>query len=249
MHVVAFNLFGQFPLYLYSLFLAIGATAGLLWVAWHSPGEELRSHLDAGLLALLGGLVGGRLLYVGMHWTYFQGVPIEIPQVFLGGLSWPGILLGGLLALAVYANLKGKSLGELADALLPLAVALIIAAWLASWFDGSAYGPAVDAWWALPSRDEWGLLLPRLPLQILGALLTLAIFWLVDTNRKRYFFPGQAAVLAGALFSLLFFALSFFRVDPAPLYHGLPIDAWAALGIFVFACGIMLVEYVSKWFS
>jgi prolipoprotein diacylglyceryltransferase len=248
MRVVAFNLFGQMPVYLYAIFLGVGASMGLLWVAWRVPEEKIRSYLDAGILALLGGLVGGRLLYIGVHWAYFRTVPTEIPQVFLGGLAWPGVLIGGTLALALYAGLKREPMGVFADALLPLVVALILAAWLASWFDGSAYGSVVDAWWALPSLDEWGLVASRLPVQIIGALLTLAIFWLVDANRSRYFFLGQAAVLAGALLTLVFFALSFLRIDPAPFWNGLRMDAWAALVFFVFASGIMLVEYLSKIF-
>jgi phosphatidylglycerol:prolipoprotein diacylglycerol transferase len=248
MRVVAVELFGQIPLYLYAIFLGVGASVGLLWVAWRAPQEQVRSYLDAGLVALLGGVVGGRLLYVGAHWAYFRTVPFEIPQVFLGGLAWPGILVGGLLTLALYAGLKQEPLGVYADALLPLAVTLILVGWLASWFEGSLYGPVVDAWWALPSRDEWGQLAPRLPVQIIGALLILTIFWLVDSNRQRYLFPGQVAVLAAALLSLIFFALSFLRVDPAPFYSGLRMDAWAALGVFLFASGILVVEYLSKVF-
>lgn len=246
MRVIAVELFGQMPLYLYAIFLGIGTSAGLLWVAWRVPEEQVRAYLDAGLVALLGGLVGGRLLYVGVHWTYFRSVPFEIPQFYLGGLAWPGILMGGAIFLAFYASIKREPLGVYADALLPLFVVLILAGWLAAWFDGSAYGPVGDGWWALPSMDEWGLTAPRLPVQIIGVLLTLAIFWLVDSNHNRYFFPGQAAVLAGALWALLFFGLSLWRVDPAPFWNGMRMDAWAALGFFVFACAIMLVEYLSK---
>lgn len=249
MPVIAIDLFGQMPLYLYAIFLGVGASAGLLWVAWRVPEGQVRSYLDAGLVALLGGLVGGRLLYVGVHWAYFQTVAIEIPQFYLGGLAWPGVLIGGAMFLAFYASIKREPLGVYADALLPLLVALILAAWLASWFDGSAYGPVGDGWWALPSMDEWGLTSPRLSVQIIGALLTLAIFWLVDANRNRYFFPGQSAVLAGALMALLFFGLSLWRVDPAPFWNGLRMDAWAALGFFLFACGVLIVEYLSKRFT
>lgn len=248
MRVVAVELFGQIPLYLYAIFLGVGASVGLLWVAWRVPEEQVRAYLDAGLVALLGGLVGGRLLYVGVHWSYFRTVPIEIPKVFLGGLVWPGVLIGAILALALYASLKREPLGVYADGLLPLLIALMLAAWLASWFDGSAYGPIEDGWWALLSVDEWGLVAARLPVQIIGAILTLAIFWLVDANRHRYFFPGQAAVIAGALLALIFLGLSLWRVDVTPFWNGLRLDAWAALGFFVFAVGILLVEYLSKIF-
>ncbi len=246
MRVIAFNLFGQMPIYLYAAFLGIGASAGLLWVAWRAPQKQVRAYLDAGLVVLMGGLAGGRLLYAGVHWAYFQSVPFEILQVYSGGLAWPGALIGSMLALAIYAGLKKEPLGVYADALLPLVVALILAAWLAAWFEGSLYGQTIDDWWALPSRDEWGRVAPRMPIQIIGALLTLVIFWFVDSNRHRYFFPGQAAVLTAALLSITFLALSFLRVDPAPFYNGMRLDAWAALGVFVFACAILAVEYLSK---
>ena len=52
MRVVAVELFGQIPLYLYAIFLGVGASAGLLWVAWRAPQEQVRSYLDAGLVAI-----------------------------------------------------------------------------------------------------------------------------------------------------------------------------------------------------
>lgn len=230
-------------MYLFSVFLGMGAAIGLAWITWRNPAETMRRHLDASIFALVGGLVGGRLVYVAAHWPYFQSIPYEIPQIFLGGLAWIGVVIGGILAISIYAGVKRESLGELADALLPLAVMLIVAAWLGCLVDGCAYGPPLIAWWALPTRDEWGTIAPRFPVQVFGAIITLGLFWLIDVYRERLSFPGQFAVLGLILFSLLFFTLSFLRIDPNPVWYGLRLDTWVALGVIAVGFGIMVVAY------
>jgi phosphatidylglycerol:prolipoprotein diacylglycerol transferase len=192
--------------------------------------------LDAGLAALGGGLLGGRVAYVAMSWPYFRQHLAEAPQIGLGGLSWVGAAMGGLLGLLVYARLRRQSPAELLDGLLPLATTVSIAAWLASWVEGGAYGPAVTAFWALPSRDEWGNLASRLPVQLLGALLTLVLLGLVDAIQARgkgANLPGRAAGLWMAGFALLMAGLSTLRADPAPVWAGVRLETWGAACLLV----------------
>lgn len=227
--VIAFHLPGGVPVYVFALLLGLGATAGLGWVAWQTPSEQTRRYVDAGLFVLLGSALGGRGAYVAVHWPYFQAHLWEIPQLHLGGLAWPGALAGWLLALVLFAILAREPLGTLADALLPLAGSITVSAWLGCWVDGCAYGSTIDSWWAIPARDEWGTLAPRGPVQLLGALLTLGIFWLLNRNWNWLHSPGLSANLGLLGLSLELFVLSFLRSDPAPFWHGLRLETWAAL--------------------
>ncbi len=185
----------------FSILLALGTLAGLSWVALQPPHPAAMQHVTAGAWALLGGLAGGRLTYVAVNWAYFQDQRASAAQFWLGGMSGPGALAGGLAALAMYALLLGprQALGRFArqaDALLPLLAGLSAAAWLGCWQEGVAYGaayspslvpagarydPTLHPWYALHSPDEWGRSLPRLPLQPAAALLSITAAWLAES--------------------------------------------------------------------
>jgi len=229
--VIAFYLPGGIPVYTYSLLIGLGAVLGLVVIARQSPETEALQRINAGVWACLGALIGGRLAYVLVSWPYFQTRMGESWQVGQGGLSAPGALAGGCLALMVYAFMTKAQAGVLADALLPLLGSLAVSAWLGCWLSGCAYGIPIRAWWAIPAVDEWGQSAPRLPVQFLGALLSLEIVWLMDWMRARLPRPGQASILAVLSLSLQMFAFSFLRVDPAQVWSGVRLEAWAGLGI------------------
>jgi prolipoprotein diacylglyceryltransferase len=240
--VIAFYLPGGVPVHIFALLLGLSGSFGLAWVAWEAPPESLNQNLNAGLILLLGGILGGRALYLALQWPYYQAHMGEMPQIYAGGLSWIGAAGGGLVTLALYARLQRVHLGALLDGLFPLAALIVVGAWMACWLNGYAYGPQSSAWWAVPARDEWGMMAPRLPVQPLGALVSLGVLWLVDRLRKRYsspqevdtdqpaIQPGLIAIFGYFCLSLEVFVLSFLRADPTPIWAGLRLDTWSALG-------------------
>jgi len=252
---IAFYLPGGVPVYAFTLILALGATLGLLWVAWRAPDKEVLYYLDAGLLVLLGGLLGGRAVFVAANWVYYQSHLLEIFAVHRGGFSWTGALAGGLLVLALVAAISHTSLGVLTDAMLPLLATLTISGWLGCWLDGCAYGPRTDRWWGFPVMNEWGQTEPRWPTQLLGALLTLALFWLLDLShawlevRGRSPRPGTFAILGVLILSLEMFALSYLRVDPSHMWNGFRLEAWVALGFAVLAALVLVVSLLLSMFE
>jgi phosphatidylglycerol:prolipoprotein diacylglycerol transferase len=249
--VIAFYFPGGIPVYAFSIFLGLGALSGLGWVALHASEKNALRQVNAGLWVLFAGLLGGRAAYVAVHWPYFQAHLGESLQVHLGGLSWPGALAGGLIALALYAALTATPLGNLVDALLPLVSSLSVSVWLGCWLDGCAYGGPAGAWWAVPARDEWGQLALRWPVQLLGALLSLGLFWLLDWKRDKFSRPGLAGSLGLFGLSLLLFVFSFLRADPTLYWRGLRLDAWAALAFIAITALALLVFSVrgvrSRW--
>ena len=250
---IAFYLPGGVPVYTFSLLLGLGATLGLIWVVWRAPENQALSYLDAGLFALLGGLLGGRAVFVAATWNYYQHHPVEIFALHRGGYSWAGALAGGLLALAVIAVFKHISLGLLADAMLPLLATLTVASWLGCWLGGCAYGPKTDHWFRFPVTNEWGQTALRVPTQLLGAVLTLVLFWSLDwirtilIARGRPAPPGVFALLGLLLLSLEMFALSYLRVDFSLMWNGLRMEAWAALGFAVLAALLLIISLLLFW--
>lgn len=227
----------------FSILIGVGVGAGLLWVMWQSAPRQCEHRLNAALWALGGALLGGRAAHVALLWPYYQAHLGEIPQVWLGGLDGAGALLGGMLGLLPAALVLRRPLGRLADALLPLLIAVSATAWLACWLDGSAYGAPASAWWGVPARDEWGEVQRRLPLQLLGASGTLLLSWLVERLRAHLPHPGQAAALGLLGVSLILFGLSFLCADPSPLWGSLRPEAWLALSAALAALlGLLLAS-------
>jgi len=201
--------------------------------------------LNAGLIVLLGALVGARAAFVLTHLAYFGDHWLDSLQVWLGGLSWPGGLLGFWLSLGLASLIDRVPLGDLADKLLPLLPPLLVGAWLGSWLSGVAYGqPAPGARWALPAPDEWGTWAPRFPLQVSGASGSVIIFLLVEWLRPVFKRPGQAASLAYLAVCLMMLILVSMRSDPVPVWYGW---RWDSLAAVLFSGCLLMVNLLVFW--
>jgi prolipoprotein diacylglyceryltransferase len=153
--------------------------------------------------------------------------------VWLGGIAWPGALAGGILGTVIVGWISRISIGVLADRLLPLLASLSVTVWLGCWLTGCAYGPELD--WGFLSKDEMGVWEKRLPLQLIGAILVLAMFWWIARFRplKKDWAPGLAASLGLGGLSLILLGASLLRVDPYPIYNGLRLETWAAFILII----------------
>jgi prolipoprotein diacylglyceryltransferase len=232
----------------FSLLIAFGVLSGLLLVGWRAPKKETIHYLDAGLIALIGALVCSRALAVGVNFTYYRLHPAEIYQVWLGGLSSIGALVGGSLVVLLISIWWKIPVGLLSDTLFPLAGAISIAAWLGCGLDSCSYGLPSTAWWALPSRDAWGILTDRVPVQLLGALLSLGVVWSLERLRMTSTVTGMNASLGLLGITTILFGLSYLRADPAFIWKGLRLDAWGALTLMIF-WGIIVVVLLTRWRS
>jgi prolipoprotein diacylglyceryltransferase len=230
----------------FSMLLGLGALFGLLLIFWQAPKKEASRYLDAGLWTLFGALVGSRVLVVMVNFNYYQSHPGEIAQVWLGGLSGIGALAGGLLTILILSVWWKMPFGMLADTLLPLAGSLAIAAWLGCWVDRCSYGIASDSWWALPRRDEWGVLANRVPVQLMGAIFTLVIIWLLDWAGKRTHIPGFISAIGLFGISTVIFALSFLRADPTPVWNSLRLETWGAVVLMIISL-ILFIAVFLRW--
>jgi hypothetical protein len=114
------------------------------------------------------------------------------------------------------------------------------------WFQACSYGFPSNAWWMLPSGDEWGVIAPRVPVQILGALATLLMIWLLDWGGRRLPVRGASAAMGLFGISAVLFGLSYLRADPTPIWNGLRLDAWGAVGLMIFS-GFLVVVLLLYW--
>ncbi|NQS90980.1 MAG: prolipoprotein diacylglyceryl transferase, partial [Chloroflexi bacterium] len=81
----------------YAILLSISAALGL-FLSWWLAKDDRPFLLDAGIGILTISLIGARIGFVIRNLTYFLKHVGEMPQFWLGGLSWPGALIGAVLA-------------------------------------------------------------------------------------------------------------------------------------------------------
>jgi phosphatidylglycerol---prolipoprotein diacylglyceryl transferase len=214
----------------FAVMVGLGSVLGLAWTTWRSPARQASLRLDGGLWVLFGTALGARLVFVAATWPYFQSHLVEAPQIWLGGLSWPGALGGGLFALLMFAWFNHTPLGALADGLVYLALPVTVSSWLGCWQSGCAYGAAApQTWWSVPAVDEWGVWSSHFPLQAAAALSIVIVAIGLEWLRPHLKRPGQAASLALLVLCALLALFSLLRADPEQAWRGLRLDTWGAL--------------------
>ena len=228
-------LLGTFSLY--AIILTASAALGL-FLSWILDQERRTLVIDAGLGMIMISLLGSRIGYLIRNLDYFLDHPGEMPQFWLGGLSWPGALIGGLIALVGIHLIWKEPLGELIDIYLPLMGLVSASIWLTSWWTGTGYGPETAAWFGIPVEDIFGQISRRWPLPIVGALFSAGwiagvIFFPLKRGRKPGF-RGLAGLLGIVLIATV---ISFIAVDPAPVLWGLRRESWIGILLSLIAVG------------
>ncbi|NMB90946.1 MAG: hypothetical protein GYA17_21495 [Chloroflexi bacterium] len=215
----------------FALWTGLGASLGLWRITTGLSPHTSLQRARGGLWVLLGVLAGARAVYVALEPAYYTARPWEVLQFWLGGLAWPGAMLGGLAALAGLAAVEHSSLAKTADQYAPLAAPLAVGVYLGCWQSGAGYGVLAPAGvhWGAPAYDEYGLWALRFPLQFLCALVLAAYFALLEFGRLPIRKPGQKASLAGLGLSLDLLLFSWLRADPVMHWQGLAVDVWAAM--------------------
>lgn len=226
----------------YTVLLDAAILVGLALLAWH--GRRVArplAWLDAGLAALVGGVVAARLVHAGIHWAYFSEHPAEIVEVWRGGLSWHGAVVGGLLALFAAARISRLDWRGLTDALalvLPLGAALAYAGCLPAGCGAGRevatladYPPLVAA--ELP--DIYGLVAPRLASQVYGLALSLALLGLAWALRRWLTVPGLRLWPVLALLAFGVFGIGFTLGSEVRMLGDLRLDQLLDLLVAAFA--------------
>lgn len=180
---------------------------------------------------ILVGVIGGRLGFVILNWTYFAQHLDESWQIWAGGFSWFGGAVSISLAVLCVGLRDGREYRLRVDRLVLSLAPVVTAAWLIAWLEGTAYGAVTTAWWGVPSVDSAGLLEKRYPVQLLGALGSLLLILFLDVWLRRTPSLVGTGLPAGLLLlgnALLVWGLSALRADPIPFLFGYRLDRVAS---------------------
>ena len=172
---------GPFAVRWYALAYICGILLGWLYARtiianqrlWGGPAPFTATDFDDFVLwVTLGIILGGRAGYVLFYnFDFFLARPVEILEVWKGGMSFHGGFLGCVLAVVLF-GLKRKisilSLGDITCAVAPIG---LFFGRLANFVNGELWGRPTDVPWAMvfpsPEAGPW----PRHPSQLYEAAL------------------------------------------------------------------------------
>jgi phosphatidylglycerol:prolipoprotein diacylglycerol transferase len=250
MHPVLLKI-GPLRIAAYGTMLAVAFGVGI----WLARREARRLKMDPervtdlGLVVLVCSVVLARLVYVALHWHYFAGHPGEIVQVWTGGLSFHGGLLGGVLGVGVYARLSKLGfwrLGEVCTPSIPLGYAITR---MGCFLNGCCYGAPTSLPWALrfhlaPDRPE--LTVPSHPAQLYASALSLVLFAALMRLRRRPHADGQLFAWYLMGYGLVRIVVEYFRrgVTAQVVWAGVTQAQLAS--VFLIVAGVLLSVWLGR---
>ena len=215
--------FGPVAIRWYSLAYIAGillAWRYMLALAKHPPQPAGAADIDDFMVwAILGVVLGGRLGYVIFYKPeFYLDNPLAILQVWRGGMSFHGGMLGVLVAGTIFA--RRRSIGTLpfADLLACAAPIGLFLGRLANFINGELIGRVTDVPWAMvfPGAGD----APRHPSQLyeaalegLGLFVLLFVLWRMEGVRRR------AGLLTGVFLSVYALARAFAELFRQPDVH------------------------------
>lgn len=210
--------FGPVAIRWYALAYVAGLVLGwrmAMGLASRPDSPLSRDDADAFLAwATLGVLLGGRLGYVLFYRPgYFLENLSEIPQVWTGGMSFHGGLLGVIIAALLFCRARGLSRLAFGDMLGAVAPVGLFFGRIANFINGELWGRPGDVPWAMvfPRADDQ----PRHPSQLYEALLEGLVLFIVAQVLIRRFNalqrPGLVMGTFVAGYGISRFIVEFFR--------------------------------------
>lgn len=224
---------GPLQVHWYGLMYLVGIAGGW-WLAARrlaafDPAWDRDKLSDLVFWVSLGVIVGGRLGYVLFYdLAAYVNDPALILQVWRGGMSFHGGLLGVLLCSGWFAWRNGKRFFELMDFVAPVVPIGLGAGRIGNFINAELWGKATDVPWAMIFPTDPAQL-PRHPSQLyqfaLEGVALFAILWLYSSK------PRPTMAVSG-LFALCYgmfrFLVEFVRVPDAQL--GYLAFGWLTMG-------------------
>lgn len=228
---------GPLPIRFYGIIIMLGVLAA----AWLASKEAKRRGLDPELVldgliwVVLAGVIGARLWHIftptptdvasGLTTYYYLTHPLAAINIRSGGLGVPGAVIGGAIAIILYARRKNLDVIVWLDVAAPgVALAQAIGRW-GNFINQELYGPPTDLPWGifiepqyrLPGYKEYTHFHPLFLYESLWNLLNMAILLWVGRRFEDKLLPGDIFLGYLVIYPFGRFLLDFIRLDSAQI--------------------------------
>lgn len=181
---------------------------------------------------LLSAVVGARVIYCFVYDPKsLLANPLYLFEVYRGGLSFHGGLLGVIVAAFVFSRKKGIPFWNLTDACALATPTGLAMGRLGNFINGELWGRTTDVPWAV--IFDTGGPFPRHPSQLyelfLEGIVLFSVLWFLKNRLKR---DGQLSLVFLFVYTTARFTVEFFREPDAHIGYlalGLSMGQWLSL--------------------
>jgi phosphatidylglycerol---prolipoprotein diacylglyceryl transferase len=263
LHAAGFDIPAYLPVFSYGFMMMLAFLSALCLALWRARRERIPAQAiyDLGLIAILAGVVGARLM-----WVIQESDPAQMRSladyfaVWRGGLVYYGGLLLALPACIAYVIRKRLPLGRTADCFAPGLAAGIGFGRIGCFLNGCCYGAScsADAWYlhtfppgSYAALHYHGSYLgeriaspPVYPSQLVSSVSGFFIFFILLFLFRKRRFGGQILLHFLQLYAVARFLIEFMRDDTQRIlaaggFGGLKPGQWIALLTFVAASALL----------
>ncbi len=192
--------------------------AALSWRVKHSQrGFNTEQVADILFYGALGVIIGGRLGYMFLYaWPDLMKNPLSLLEVWKGGMSFHGGLIGVLLAMWIYSRKIHKHFADITDLIAPIVPIGLGLGRIGNFINGELWGKVTDMPWGMVFPNAGPS--PRHPSQLYevfleGIVMFVALWFFSARPRPRFAVSGLFLILYG-VFRL---TIEFFREPDAQI--------------------------------
>jgi phosphatidylglycerol---prolipoprotein diacylglyceryl transferase len=248
---------GPFSVRWYALAYIVGIIAGWFYARaiisserfWGGPAPLTVTDFDDFVIWItLGIILGGRIGYVLFYnLPHFAENPIEILQLWNGGMSFHGGVLGCIVAIVLFAMRRGipvLSLGDVTAAVAPIGLFL---GRIANFINGELWGRRTDVPWAMIFPH--GGPVPRHPSQLYEAALEGVVLFIVLALLVRFGALKRPGVVTGVFaigYGVARITCEFFRepdVQLGFLWGGLTMGMLLCIPLILAGIAVLAVAF------
>ncbi|MBR3627965.1 MAG: prolipoprotein diacylglyceryl transferase [Elusimicrobia bacterium] len=230
---------GKFTIYTYGVLVALGFFIGMQYIVRYSKNIISKQQIyDFLFYVILVGIIGARIFYVFLDMSYYLSHPLEIIQVWKGGLVYYGGFAAVLIFAFFYCKYKKFNIVKLVDIFAPALALGHFFGRIGCFFSGCCYGKNTDCFLAIAHKH---------PTQLYEALGNLIIFFILNKFLQQKHKDGYVFVLYMLLYSILRFGVEFFRGDDRGIFFfGLSPAQNISIIIFMIAMTLIFNMYRNK---
>ncbi len=216
--------FGNFLVSWHGFFSFVAVASAVFLVGRWAPlkGIDPDAIYSIAIFAIIGGIIGARLVHVIDHWAFYQQNPADILAIWAGGIGLWGGILGGFIGGAAYALIAKHPVGVIADLTAPALLFAQTIGRLGDIVNGEHCARATDFIfgfvWTNPISDARNCgaegvgvsVQPVIAYEMIWNMLALLVIWRLRGRLKP---DGMIFVVYLALYSIGRFMISFARTD------------------------------------